>query len=234
MDSRDSLIKDAVSLLEVYPQVSYGGATVQVTSAERFYYIILRSAMENFVYGFGIYKFVLNNPTRDTDNRDYILFNLPPNVGRIFIVCDVGYLPYIRDVMMLRGSRTLGGYGFTKVKGNRLQLHWPGEFNTPLSLGYITLDPEVSDMSESFKSFVRYMIAYQLALVYLQQKNVHQLLHREAIMHKHNAQKYSLENTSLFEYNHASLATSPLTTNRLGETIKPDKNLANFKYHRGV
>ena len=234
MDSRDSLIRDAVSLLEAYPQVSYGGETIQVTSAERFYHIILKSAMESFIYGFGIYHFVLNNPIRNTDNKDYIIFNLPENVGRVFIVCDHGCLPYIREVMMLKGERTLGGYSFTKVKGNRLQLHWPGDFKDPLSLGYITLEPEVSDMSESFKSFLRYMIAYQLALVYLQQKTVHQLLHREAIMHKHNAQKYSLENTSLFEYNHASLATSPITTTRLGETTKPISNNSNFKYFRGV
>ena len=64
--------------------------------------------MEQFIYGFGVKKFPLTNPSANPDNLDYLIFNIPQDVGFIFTVCEPKDLPSIRALMGRKGLRRLG------------------------------------------------------------------------------------------------------------------------------
>ena len=99
-------------------------------------------------------------------------------------------------------------------------------------MGYISRTPEPEDMSHSFTTYLAYAIAAQLALKNIQQKNVFENLRLQSVINKHAARKFSLDNSSYFEYSMASLATAPLTTNRLGQTLETTSPKL-YKYIRG-
>lgn len=205
--TKQELIKSAVALVTAYPQTTYtgDGQTLFTTSAEVYYSIKLPAAMEAFIYGFGVSSFSLSNPTTSDKDPDYKLFSVPPDVGFIFTVCKESSLPAIESIIGIKGLRRLNSLHFTKLPGNRIQLRYPNDYQNDLAIGYITKTPDPAVMSASFIAYLIHDIAQQLALKSVQQRSLQQLLQHQALINKRIAQKFALDNSSLYEYHKVAL-----------------------------
>ena len=219
--TKEELIKDAVTLVSGYPQViTVGrGDTLFTSSATVYYNMLLPAAMEAFVYGFGIVEYSLTNPEESSEDKPYRIYNLPrtevnkqsmADVGYVLAVCPIGQLPEIRHFIGTRGVRQVGSFPFTKISDSgttKLQVWSTME---GLAIAYVKKFPDPEIMTSNFRNMLIYNIATQLALKRIQQKNIAQMLEYKAVMFKHLAQKFSLDNTTYFQYIQPSLASAAL------------------------
>lgn len=235
--TKQELIKTAVALVSAYPQNSGvgGGNTIFTTSAEAFYNIKVPAAMENFIYGFGISSFTLANPEISEADSDYKIFNIPDNVGFIFTVCRFTDLPKIQALIGVRGLRKLGGVFFSKLKNDKIQIYHPEVYQeNNLVIGFIKTNPAVSTMSSLFREFIIHDIAQQLALKNIQQQAIQSKLEIQAHIYKRQAQKFALDNSNLYNYEHVNLAEAPFIREPYREDKTQSRTGYTRSYFRGV
>ena len=222
--TKQEIQNNAVALVSHYPQQSVGlGGSVLTTSASSYYDSLVPAAMEAFVYGFGLTQYVLANPLIDPDDDNYKIFPIPNNVGFIFMVDQGRNFPRASTLVGKIGLRKIGSYIFNKMPDNRLRVYYPSTYEGGLVIGYFNTDPDPQNMSASFRSYLEFSIGARLALKNVQQKNVYTGLEIKATYWKNVARKFSMDNTQSFYWEVASLATSALTTDRLGRSTADNK-----------
>ncbi len=231
--TKEELIKSAVSLVTAYPQNVHTGSgnTLFTSSAEVYYNIKVPAAMENFIYGFGVASYALANPIIDVNDSDYKIFAIPKNVGFIFTVCKATALPSIEAIIGVKGLRRTPSSFFSKLPDSKIRIYYPNEYKNELVIGFIDTNPSTEVMTASFRLYVMYDIAQQLAVKNIQQRSVAQQLSLEALIQKRKAQKFALDNYSLYSYSQASLAKSPFLKDAYIEKAPEDPIET---YYRGI
>ena len=205
--NKAQLIEDAVVLLNSHPQtptIGYGNDTFR-SSAQVHYEYIVGPEMEKFIYGFGLKDFPLTNPTED---QDYLIFEIPKDVGPIICVNTKDNLPDIIQLIGKAGLISVGSYQYAKLPSNKIQA-CVSDYSTlteELVIAYISTDPPVVDMTESFKRGVRFGIAAELASKFIQSTAVKQDWERKATAAFSWARKLALEGSNPWRYVRAETA----------------------------
>ena len=215
MNTKQEVAREAIRILTAYPQIVSlgGGASLTEDSATSFYNLLLPPIMEDFIYGFGLAYYTLTNPVQlatnvAPDSRGKY-YSIPADVGYIIALCKLNQVPHIKSLIGRRGLRGVGGGLFTKISdGDSIKLHIPQPFDT-MTIVYIQTDPSPAIMTALFKLFLVYKIAAQLSLK--NDRQVYQNLGALAYVEMLKAQKFSLDNSSTFQYVQSSLAAAPLT-----------------------
>ena len=232
--TKQEILRQAVGLVSSHPQVEQSfGQTTFTSSAEFYYDLIVPSAMEEFVYGFGIMQFNLTNPAIDTADNQFINFDVPDDTGFIFFVGEHKDLPSINMLRAKRGLRRLCSDYWSKLPDNKIRVVFSGSYDNSLVMGYTSKSPNPETFSASFTNYVIESIASRLALKNIQQRNIYETLAYQAMKHKHLAQKYALDNSAAFNYEYASLASAPQTALPSGETANDSKKPRMIRYLRG-